>query len=70
MLDIDKIVDTAFDENLGELRRTMNMELRPDSFANEYSWLRVHAVIDAVVACTRASVKDALNEVAKELSNQ
>jgi len=58
--EIEKIVDSTFDKALREIQPKVNMELRPDAFANEYSWLRVKAVFDLNNSAIRKAVKDAL----------
>ena len=62
-VDISKAVDTAFDSALDEIQGPVNMELYPDAFANEYSWLRVKRVFELQNVAMRKAVKIALTEL-------
>lgn len=39
--EIEKIVDTAFDQAFSKIQPAVDRELYPDAFANKNSWLRV-----------------------------
>lgn len=64
---IEKTVDKCFDEAIGQISGRVNMELYPDAFANEYSWLRVKAVFDLSNQAMRNAVRASLVAL---LSNQ
>lgn len=60
---IEKTVDKCFDEALGQISGRVNMELYPDAFANEYSWLRVKAVFNLSNQAMRNAVRASLVEL-------
>ena len=60
---IEKIVDSAFDKAFKEIQSSMNMELYPDAFANEYSYLRVKSALKLNNEAIRVAVKVSLVEV-------
>ncbi len=65
--EIEKIVDTAFDQAFSKIQPVVDRELYPDAFANKYSWLRVKKVFDLNNAAIRSAVKDALSAVLSEM---
>lgn len=65
-MDIEKIVDSAFDKALDDIRPAVNRELYPAAFADEYSWLRVKSVFDLQNAAIRKAVKEALSSILNE----
>ena len=64
--EIEKIVDSSFDQALRAVRPRVDKELYPAAFANQYSWLRVKAVFDLQNQALRAAVKDALSQLLAE----
>lgn len=66
--EIEKIVDSAFDKALEDIRPAVNCELYPAAFANEYSWLRVKGVFDLQNAAIRKAVKEALSIIFNDQS--
>lgn len=64
--EIEKIVDSSFDQALRAIRPRVDKELYPAAFANQYSWLRVKAVFDLQNQAMRAAVKDALSQLLAE----
>lgn len=61
--EIEKIVDTCFDRELGQIQQKVSMELYPAAFANECSWLRVKAVFELNNQAIREAVKTSLAEI-------
>lgn len=66
--EIEKIVDTAFDQAFSQIQSAVDKELYPAAFANEYSWLRVKKVFSLNNTAIRKAVKDALSAVLSEVS--
>ena len=64
--EIEKIVDSSFDQALRAIRPRVDKELYPEAFANQYSWLRVKAVFDLQNQAMRAAVKDVLSQLLAE----
>ena len=64
--EIEKIVDSSFDQALRAIRPRVDKELYPAAFANQYSWLRVKAVFDLQNQAMRAAVKDVLSQLLAE----
>lgn len=58
--EIKKVVNTAFDRALSSIEPEVSMELRPDLFANEYTWLRVKNIFDLNNSAIRKAVTEAL----------
>lgn len=61
--EIEKIVDSAFDEAFSKIQPRLDSELYPAAFANEYSWLRVRGALNANNRAIRQAVKEALTSL-------
>lgn len=61
--EIERIVDASFKSALNEIQPSVNRELYPAAFANEYSWLRVKSVFDLQNRAMCTAVKNALSEI-------
>ena len=62
---IEKIVDESFDQALAGIDKQLEIELHPDAFANEHSWLRVKNAIKINNKALRLAVKKSLSSILK-----
>lgn len=60
---INSVVDTAFNNSFQNWEKSIETELYPAAFANEYSWLRVKESLKINNDILKDALKQALSEL-------
>ncbi len=60
---INSIIDNAFDDSFSNWNKTIEKELYPSAFTDEYSWLRVKNAIEVNNNCLKKAIKQAISEL-------
>lgn len=64
--EIEKKIDEVFDSSFSEWENEIGTELRPNSFSDEYSWLKFKKILEINNNFLKSALKDSLSAVLSE----